>query len=69
MPTATRTYSVPDVSCDHCKNAIEGEVGKLADVSTVTVDVASRTVAVDGDASDAAITAAINEAGYDVAEA
>lgn len=64
---ATRTYSVPDVSCGHCKAAIEGEVGGLADVQQVTVDIDTRTVSVDGDASDEAIHAAIEEAGYEVA--
>ena len=63
----SRTYSVPDISCGHCKASIEGEVGKLSDVSSVNVDVDARTVTVDGDASDEAIKAAIDEAGYEVA--
>jgi copper chaperone len=65
---AARTYSVPDISCGHCKSAIEGEVGALDDVATVTVDIEARTVTVDGSASDEAIHAAISEAGYEVAE-
>ncbi|TVP68901.1 MAG: copper chaperone [Nitriliruptor sp.] len=64
---ATRTYSVPEISCGHCKSAIEGEVGALDDVSSVHVDIDSKTVTVDGPASDATIHAAIEEAGYDVA--
>lgn len=64
-----RTYSVPGISCDHCKNAIEGEVGGVDGVDTVTVDVPSRTVTVEGDAGDDAIRAAIDEAGYEVAPA
>jgi copper chaperone len=64
---ATRTYSVPGISCDHCKNAIEGEVGQVPGVEQVLVDVPARTVAVDGPAADAAILAAIDEAGYEVA--
>ncbi|MFP4148473.1 MAG: heavy-metal-associated domain-containing protein [Nitriliruptoraceae bacterium] len=66
---AARTYSVPDISCGHCKSAIEGEVGALEDVDTVTVDIDARTVTVDGSASDEAIHAAIGEAGYEVAPA
>jgi copper chaperone len=62
----TRTYSVPEISCDHCKNAIEGEVGKVPGVDRVLVDVPGKTVAVEGGADDA-IRAAIDEAGYDVA--
>lgn len=64
---STRTYSVPEISCGHCKNAIEGEVGTLEDVASVHVDIEAKTVTVDGTASDAAIHAAIEEAGYDVA--
>ena len=63
---STRTYSVPGISCDHCKHAIETEVAKLATVTVVDVDVAAKTVHVEGDATDAAIRAAIDEAGYDV---
>lgn len=64
---STRTYSVPTISCGHCKAAIEGEVGKVAGVATVEVDVATKTVHVEGDATDEAVRAAIDEAGYDVA--
>lgn len=62
-----RTYDVPAISCDHCKAAIEGEVGKLPDVDVVQVDVEAKSVRVEGDASEADVTAAIDEAGYDVA--
>jgi len=62
-----RTFDVPGISCGHCKAAIEAEVSALAGVTSVTVDVDARTVAVDGDATDDAVTAAIDEAGYEVA--
>lgn len=61
------TYSVPGISCDHCKRAIESEVGAVEGVESVTVDVEHRTVGVSGDAPDAAVRAAIEEAGYEVA--
>ncbi len=61
------TYSVPAISCDHCKHAIEGAVSKVAGVASVTVDIAAKTVRVDGTAHDDAVRAAIDEAGYDVA--
>lgn len=63
----TRTFAVPDVSCDHCQRAIEGEVGQLDGVTTVQVDLESKTVTVEGDVADDAIIAAIDEAGYEVA--
>lgn len=59
-------YSVPDISCDHCVNAITNEVTAVADVTDVTVDLAAKTVSVVGGASDA-VVAAIDEAGFDVA--
>ncbi len=62
----TRTYSVPAISCDHCKRAIEGEVTKLGGVDLVDVDVQRREVRVRGDVSDDAVRAAIDQAGYDV---
>lgn len=64
-----RVYSVPGISCDHCKHAIEGEVGKVAGVDTVEVAVDAKTVRVVGDVDDAAVRAAIDEAGYEVATA
>jgi copper ion binding protein len=64
--TNARTYSVPGISCDHCKHAIEAEVGAVAGVSDVVVDVDARSVSVQG-GDDAAIRAAIDEAGYDIA--
>jgi copper chaperone len=66
VPT-TRIYDVPAISCGHCKASIESAVGALDDVERVLVDIDARTVAVDGDASDEAVTAAIDEAGYEVA--
>ena len=64
----TLTYTVPGVHCDHCRAAIEGEVTPLAGVAQVAVDLQAKTVTVTGEAlDDAAIRAAIDEAGYDVA--
>ena len=65
MTTDTTTYSVPEISCDHCKSTIEGAVSELDDVRGVVVDVDARTVAVDGGSRDA-IVQAIEAAGYDV---
>ena len=57
---------MPAISCEHCKNSIEGEVGRLSGVAQVEVDVAARTVRVAGEATDEAIRNAISEAGYEV---
>ena len=68
--TATRhvVLNVPEVSCNHCKMAIEGAVAGLAGVDRVEVEVASKSVAVylapDGDLE--AVRAAIEDEGYPV---
>ena len=64
---STRLYSVPGISCDHCKHAIEGEVAGVDGVDSVLVSVADKTVEVAGSAADDAVRAAIGEAGYEVA--
>ena len=62
------TYSVPGISCEHCRVAITGEVSKIAGVAGVDVDLAAKRVTVDGAAfADAAVRDAIDEAGYDIA--
>jgi copper chaperone CopZ len=55
-----KTYSVPDVSCMHCKRAIEGAVGAMPGISEVEVDVEA-TVA------EADVLATLAEEGYPVA--
>jgi copper chaperone len=61
------TYSVPGISCGHCRMAIDREVGKVAGVSAVDVDLGAECVTVSGAFSDADVRAAIDDAGYDVA--
>ena len=34
----TTTYKVTGMSCEHCVNAVRGELGSLGGVSAVTVD-------------------------------
>jgi copper chaperone CopZ len=62
-----RTYRVPGVTCDHCKMAIENELAGVAGVTSASVDVAAKQVAVEGDASEDDIRGAIAEAGYELA--
>ena len=63
---ATTTYSVPEISCGHCKSTIEAAVQGLGDVTHVEVDIDDKTVTVDGGDAEA-IVAVIEDAGYDVA--
>jgi len=61
--------NVPDVSCAHCKAAIEGAVSGLAGVERVEVEIESKSVEVDLDAAGdlEAVKAAIEDEGYAVA--
>jgi copper chaperone CopZ len=66
----TLIYRVDGMSCEHCVVAVTGEVGDVAGVTTVDVDLASKLVTVSGAAiDDAAVVAAIDEAGYDAVPA
>ena len=62
------SYSVPAISCGHCRVAITGEVSKIVGVTAVDVDLDAKCVTVTGAGfHDAAVRDAIDEAGYDVA--
>jgi copper chaperone len=64
------TYSVPGVSCGHCRSAIASEIEQLPGVTAVDVDLETKTVTVQGrDLDDGAVRGAIDDAGYDVAGA
>ena len=64
----TRSYAVDGMSCSHCVEAVTAEVGKIPGVHEVSVDLSAGTVRVTGEAvEDAAVRAAVDEAGYSLA--
>jgi copper chaperone len=64
------TYLVEGMSCDHCKVAVTAEVTQVAGVGGVDVDLETKLVRVQGaEIDDAAVVAAIDEAGYDAVAA
>lgn len=67
--TITTTYAVAGMSCGHCSRAVAAEVGQLAEVSDVTVDVSTGDLTVTSDRPLAreAVAAAVDEAGYQLA--
>jgi copper chaperone CopZ len=68
--TETITYSVPGVSCGHCQTAITAEVTGVRGVDSVDVDLDTKLVRISGEnLDDAALVAAIDEAGYDATRA
>ena len=62
-------FSVPGVTCEHCRVAISKEVAAVSGVDSVDVDLEQKVVSVHGTGlDDAAVRAAIDEAGYDIAD-
>jgi copper chaperone CopZ len=61
-------YTVAGMTCGHCVSAVQAEVSEVPGVRKVRVDLASGAVAVTGDGplDDAAVRAAVAEAGYEV---
>jgi copper chaperone len=65
-----KTFKVPDMSCGHCKTAVEGELNKLSGVQSSNANVGRGTVEVSYDESRVSteqLKGAIEEAGYTVA--
>ncbi|MFJ9556265.1 heavy-metal-associated domain-containing protein [Nocardiopsis sp. NPDC101807] len=66
--TTTAVYTVEGMTCGHCVSSVTEEVGGVGGVTGVKVDLDDKKVTVtsDGPVDDAAIRAAIDEAGYEV---
>lgn len=60
------TFTVPDMTCGHCKAAIESAIAQAG--GRATVDLAAKTVAVEG-LDETRAADAIRAAGYEVAPA
>ena len=65
----TTTVTVTGMTCGHCAASVRDEIGEIAGVTAVDVDVASGTVVIDSVApvEPAAIRGAVEEAGYRLA--
>ncbi|KHS51126.1 MULTISPECIES: heavy-metal-associated domain-containing protein [Brevibacterium] len=67
----TTTITVSGMTCGHCEAAVKEELGALAGVSDVAVDLNAGgdspvTITSSNELDDAAIRAAVDEAGYEV---
>lgn len=61
-------YNVPAIHCAHCATAIREEISEVDGVDDVDVNLDTKVVTVSGsDLDDAALRAAISEAGYEAA--
>ena len=66
MSTQTK-FLVPGMTCGHCEKAVTEEIGKIAGVTDVTVDLESKAVVVDstGPVAWDDLVAAVDEAGFE----
>jgi copper chaperone len=67
----TTTYTVTGMTCEHCVRAVTGELSALPGVAAVSVDLGTGAVAVTSAAPlpDDSVRAAVDEAGYALADA
>lgn len=67
---AAKTYTVTGMTCGHCVSSVSSEVGKVAGVESVDVDLPTGAVTVQGEGfADEQIRAAVDEAGYELVDA
>lgn len=67
---STTTYTVVGMTCEHCVHSVTEEVSQVTGVTGVDVDLATGGLTVTGDPSVdvAAVLAAVEEAGYQLAD-
>jgi copper chaperone CopZ len=65
--TTTKSYRVTGMTCAHCVRSVSDEIGQVAGVESVRVDLPTGEVTVTGEGfSDTQIGAAVDEAGYEL---
>ena len=57
--------NVPEMSCGHCKAAIEKAVADVDADARVSVDLENRTVSIESSIADAALIDALKAGGYE----
>lgn len=64
--SVTTVYQVTGMSCGHCETAIRAEVSEIPGVTDIDVSAATGRLAVTAEqpVDDAAVIAAVDEAGY-----
>ncbi|HSD77734.1 MAG TPA: copper ion binding protein [Solirubrobacteraceae bacterium] len=65
--STTTEYRVKGMTCEHCVASVSEEVGELAGVESVDVELATGRLVVVGDVAAEDVRAAVDEAGYEVA--
>lgn len=66
MMSTTQTYAVTGMTCGHCESAVREEVSQIPGIEQIDVSASTGTLAITagGSVEDAAVIAAVDEAGY-----
>ncbi|HQE92584.1 MAG TPA: heavy-metal-associated domain-containing protein [Anaerolineae bacterium] len=66
----TVTYTIPNISCQHCVRTIKTEVGDMTGIWSVEADVQTKqaTISFEAPATEEAIKSLLAEINYPVAE-
>lgn len=59
-------FTVPDISCNHCKKRIEDALSSIKGVEQIAVNIHNKTVEVSGKIPVETIKKALHDAGYPV---
>ena len=67
---SSATYAIKGMTCNHCVSAVSSELGQLAGVTDVQVDLAAGTATVTSaqPLDVQAVRDAVDEAGYELAD-
>ena len=69
--TQEALLSVPDISCEHCVKTINGALGALSGIESVSTDIPTKTVQLRYDSTQVSmeqIEATLDDEGYSVAK-
>jgi copper chaperone len=61
-------FTVPDMSCGHCTAAIEKAIKAVDPTASVVFELDAKSVSVESFLSETAVSGAINNAGFKVAQ-
>jgi copper chaperone len=58
------TFLIPDMTCGHCKAAVEAALSAVPGTDRISVDLAAKQAVAEGSADSTALLAALEAAGY-----
>ena len=59
------TFSVPDMTCNHCRMRIEKTMNESGKINSLNIDLAAKKVILESDLPESDLIKLFDEAGYD----